>query len=47
MRCTLCNEHIEPVEVQFGDAVEVEGEYWHIECYAEYFDVVGEPVHAR
>jgi len=39
MRCTLCNEHIEEVEFQFGDAVDVDEEYWHIECYAEYFDL--------
>lgn len=37
MRCTLCNEHIEDVDVQFGDVVELHGEYWHPECYAEYF----------
>ena len=40
MRCALCNEHIEAVELQFGDAIEVDDECWHIECYAEYFDLV-------
>ncbi|HOZ45666.1 MAG TPA: hypothetical protein PLO37_08800 [Candidatus Hydrogenedentes bacterium] len=44
MRCALCNEHIENVELEFGDAIEVEGEYWHVECYAEYFDEVLEAV---
>jgi hypothetical protein len=40
MQCTLCNEHIEEVEVEFGDAVEVDGEYWHADCFAEYFGEV-------
>lgn len=38
MRCTLCNEHIEEVELTFGDVVEIHGEYWHSECFAEYFE---------
>lgn len=40
MRCRLCNEHIEDIEMQFGDVVEIEGEYWHGECFAEYFEEV-------
>ena len=36
-QCTLCNEHIEDVEFQFGEAYELDDEYWHAECYAEYF----------
>jgi hypothetical protein len=44
MRCTLCNEHIEEVDFQFGDAVETDGEYWHGECYSEYFDEALESV---
>lgn len=36
-QCTLCNEHIEASEFQFGEAYELEDEYWHAECYAEYF----------
>ena len=43
-KCTLCNEHIEDVDFQFGDAVEVDEECWHVECYAEYFDVALETV---
>ena len=43
MQCALCNEHIDGVELQFGDAIELDNEYWHIECYAEYFDEVLEP----
>lgn len=43
MRCTLCNEHIEQVDFDFGDAVELDEEYWHAECYAEYFDEAYEP----
>ena len=37
MRCTLCNEQIEDVDLQNGDVVEVNGEYWHPECFSEYF----------
>ncbi len=44
MKCTLCNEHIEDIDLQFGDAVEVDEEYWHAECYAEYFDEALETV---
>jgi hypothetical protein len=44
MQCTLCNEHIEDIELEFGDAVEVDDEYWHAECYAEYFDLSAEAV---
>lgn len=44
MQCTLCNEHIDEVQLQFGDAIEIEGEYWHAECYAEYYDEVLERV---
>jgi hypothetical protein len=39
-QCTLCNEHIEEFQLQFGEAVEVDGEYWHAECFAEYFGEV-------
>lgn len=38
MRCRLCNEHIEEVELTYGDIVEIQGEYWHPECFAEYFE---------
>lgn len=36
-RCALCNEYIEDIEFQFEEAIEVDGEYWHTECYEEYF----------
>ena len=36
-QCALCNEYIDDSEITFGDAFEIEGEYWHNECYAEYF----------
>jgi len=39
-RCALCNEHIEDVLVQFGDAIKAQGEFWHAECYEEYFGEV-------
>lgn len=35
--CTLCNEAFEQVEIEFGEMVEVDEEFWHAECYAEYF----------
>jgi len=36
--CALCNEAVDSVELEFGDAVELDnGEYWHYECYTEYF----------
>ncbi len=38
--CALCNERIEPVDIQFGDVKIINGEYWHLDCYAEYFDEV-------
>ncbi len=44
MQCTLCNEHIDDIEFELDDAFEVEGEYWHAECYAEYFGEVLEAV---
>ena len=44
MRCTLCNEHIEEVDFQFGDVVQLEEEYWHADCYVEYFGDVLEEV---
>jgi len=40
VRCRLCNEHIDDVDVQFNDVVEIEGEFWHAECFAEYFEEV-------
>lgn len=42
--CTLCNEHIDDNELEFGDALEIEGEFWHSECYQEYFGEILESV---
>lgn len=37
--CALCNEAIDPVEFEGGEAVELDnGEFWHVECYTEYYD---------
>ena len=44
MQCTLCNEEIEQITMDFGDAFKVDDEYWHAECFAEYFDEVLEEV---
>ncbi|GMW03529.1 MAG: hypothetical protein AMXMBFR84_46630 [Candidatus Hydrogenedentota bacterium] len=35
--CAFCNEHIEEILVHFGDVRILDEEYWHLECYAEYF----------
>ncbi len=40
MRCKLCNEAFEQVELEFGEVYRVEDEFWHAACYAEYFDEV-------
>ncbi len=37
MQCALCNEYIDDNEFVFDEAFEIDGEYWHAECYAEYF----------
>lgn len=37
MLCRLCNESFEPVEIEFGEVVKIDDEYWHAECYSEYF----------
>jgi len=44
MHCALCNEPIEDVELTYGDAVFVDEEYWHVECYAEYYGLALEEV---
>lgn len=44
MQCTLCNESFAPVEIEFGEVYKVDKEYWHADCYAEYFDESLEPV---
>lgn len=36
-QCTLCNEAFDHVQLQFGEVIEVEGEFWHVECFDEYF----------
>ena len=44
MFCALCNEPIEEVELEFGDVCTVDDEHWHVECFAEYFDLALEEV---
>lgn len=38
-KCTLCNEDIDDSAVEFGDVIDVDGEFWHMECYDEYFEL--------
>ena len=35
--CSFCNEMIEDVHIEFGEVEIIDEEYWHLECYAEYF----------
>ena len=44
MICALCNELIEESELEFDGACVVDGEYWHEDCFAEYFDAIPEEV---
>lgn len=44
MHCALCNEPIEIINPEYGEVYKVDGEYWHAECYAEYFEVALESV---
>ena len=37
--CALCNEAIETVDIEFDQIRVVAGEYWHLDCYAEYFEL--------
>jgi hypothetical protein len=39
-QCALCNEDIDDSLIQFGDALKMHGEFWHAECYEEYFGEV-------
>ena len=43
-RCTLCNEQIDTVLFELNEAVEIDEEFWHAECYQEYFGEVLETV---
>lgn len=45
MHCTLCNEWIEQQQIDFGEAYVIEEEYWHRECFEEYFEGVDMPSH--
>lgn len=44
MQCRLCNEQIEQHEFDFEEAFKLEDEYWHADCFAEYFGEVLEEV---
>ncbi len=44
MRCALCNELIEETQLEFEEAYKIEDEYWHSDCFAEYFGEVLEEV---
>lgn len=40
MLCHLCNEAFEQAELEFGEVIQIDEEYWHAACYAEYYDEV-------
>ncbi|GMU94375.1 MAG: hypothetical protein AMXMBFR4_34330 [Candidatus Hydrogenedentota bacterium] len=42
--CALCNETIEEVDFEIGGVEVIQGEYWHADCFAEYFEEVLEKV---
>ena len=44
MQCTLCNEGFERAEIDLGEVIKVEGEFWHSACYDEYYEEVLETV---
>jgi hypothetical protein len=39
-RCWLCNEQITSYDIESEEAFVVRGEYWHAECFAEYYGEV-------
>lgn len=38
-KCTLCNEDIDESLFETGEALDIDGEHWHTECYDEYFEL--------
>ena len=44
MYCALCNEAIEEIHLELGEVRELDGEHWHAECFAEYFEETLEEV---
>jgi len=42
MQCSFCNEPIEREDMEMGEVVCVEGNYWHHDCFIEYFGVTPE-----
>lgn len=36
--CQFCNEQIDAEHIYHSeDIIDIEGKFWHAECYAEYF----------
>ena len=44
MHCQFCNESIEQVDIDFGEVIIAKENYWHADCFAEYFDVEPEDI---
>ena len=42
--CALCNDAIMDIDIQFGEYKTSGSEYWHLDCYSEYFDETVEVV---
>ena len=43
MHCRLCNESFSQYEVECEEVLQIGDEFWHAECYSEYFDEALEP----
>jgi len=43
MHCRLCNESFSHSEFEFGEVIQLGDEFWHVDCYSEYFDEALEP----
>ena len=39
MHCAFCNENIEREDMELGEVVCIEGNYWHSDCFTEYFGI--------
>ncbi|NUM53189.1 MAG: hypothetical protein HUU46_06070 [Candidatus Hydrogenedentes bacterium] len=42
--CALCNEPIDEIDFEVSSVEVINGEYWHADCFAEYFSEVLEKV---
>jgi len=43
MHCSLCNEAFGQADIEVGEIIQLGDEFWHSECYSEYFEEALEP----